>query len=137
MKTEIETVLSGIEAAAPDASVWRGNIPMGKHIRQGDVMLTRVSDETPHGAVLAEGESVQIAVGQNVGARHVMTGGKGVTVFAPATLSPLVGPVIVVGRGAKGLLTHPEHRHFEIPCGTYAVTFQRDYMQEEIARVQD
>lgn len=137
METEIETVLGGIEAATPKASVWRGDIPMGKHIRQGDVMLTRVDDKTPHGAVLAEGESVQIAVGQNVGARHIMTGGNGVTVFAPAKPGPLSGPIVVVGRGKKGLLTHPEHRHFELKCGTYAVTFQRDYMQEEIARVQD
>ena len=137
MQNEIETVLSGIEAATPDASVWCGDIPIGKHIRQGDVMLTRVSDKTPHGAVLAEGENIQIAVGQNVGARHIMTGGKGVMVYAPAIPGPLVGPIVVVGSGTKGLLTHPEHRHFELRSGTYQVTFQRDHMQEEIASVQD
>ena len=136
MKT-IEETLQQIETAPQDTSVWRGEIPLGKHVRQGDVMLRRVEDDWPRGAVIAEGEAVQVAVGQNVGARHIMTGGKGVKVFAPATPGPLVGPVVVIDKGCEGLLTHPEHRHFVIPSGTYIVTFQRDYMQEEIARVQD
>lgn len=137
MKTEIETVLGGIEAATPDASVWRGDVPLGKHIRQGDVILARVTDDAAHGALIADGEAVQVAVGKNVGARHVVAGAKGVRVYAPANPGPLTGPLVVVEQGCEALLTHPEHRHFVLGSGTYQVTFQRDFMQEEVARVQD
>lgn len=136
MKT-IEQVSQEIEQAAPVTDTWRETLNIGQHIRQGDVILKRVADDHPRGAVIADGESVQVAVGQNVGARHVMTGGRGVRVYAPAKPGPLVGPVVVVDEGCEGLLTHPEHRHFAIQAGTYAVIFQRDYMSEELARVQD
>ena len=145
-------------AEKQETSVWEGEIPVGKHVRQGDVELTcgEVTWDTnagpnrngawkatgkskvPHGDVLAEGESVQIAVGEGNGARHIMTGGKGVRVYAPVeTDNPLRGPIVVVDKGCNGLLTHPEHRHFKIPAGEYSVTFQQDHLAAERQRLAD
>lgn len=137
MATKIEEVTQQIEQAAPVTDTWRGTLKIGQHIRQGDVMLQRVQADNPRGEVIADGESVQVAVGQTMGARHVMTGGKGVRVYAPAKPGPLIGPVVVVDKGCEGLLTHPEHRHFALKTGTYTVHFQQDFMAAEIARVQD
>ena len=151
-----KTLIEKINKAAADnqvTSVWAGAFPVGKHIRQGDVQLTRGElqwDTTTngwvttgaaialHGDVLAEGESIQIAVGEGNGARHIMTGGKGVRVYAPVeTDNPLRGPIVVVDKGCEGLLTHPEHRHYKIPAGSYSVTFQQDHLAAERQRLAD
>lgn len=134
----IERVLERIESAKQDRDVWRGAIPVGKHIRQGDVMILGVKMHIRGLKVLASGErAVQIAVGQGIGSRHIIEAAAGVTVYAPEDAGPLDGPVLFVADGCEGLLTHPEHRHFVIPAGTYRVVYQRDFMAEEVARVQD
>lgn len=91
-----------------------------------------------HGDILAEGESVQVAVGEGMGARHIMTGGKGVRVYAPTdTEDPIRGPIVVIDEGCEGLLTHPEHVHFKLGPGHYSIGFQQDHAAKERARLAD
>lgn len=154
MKTKtVETAMQEIERTPLVRDTWQGELKPGEHIRQGDVQISRVAKRgdkvsldlgneritvgvTPR-AILAEGESIQIAVGQGVGSRHVIEAQNGVRVCQPSVEHPLVGPVIEVDEGSKATLTHPEHRHFELGPGLYQATFQRDWLAEETARVQD
>lgn len=154
MKTKtIDETMTLIEQAPQQRDVCKNPINPGEYYRQGDVQINRVarrgdrvvlnfpgdrvSIEVTPKKVLAEGESIQIAVGQGIGSRHVIEAGAGVRVCQPSIEHPLVGPVIEVDEGATALLTHPEHRHFELGPGLYQATFQRDHMKEELARVRD
>ena len=107
-------------------------------IQQGDVYLHRVDVSHPRGDKLG---TRQVAVGDNIGARHVVEGK--ISVFSgkklPETFksqefkNELLGPVVVAED--KFTLGHPEHAHHCLPAGTYQVTYQLDYATKE--RVQD
>lgn len=116
-------------------------IELGTAIQQGDVYLHRVADDHPRGKRLG---TRQVAVGQQVGARHIADG-DGVEVYAGDALPPglrcpewaqpgdMLGPVIVADR--PFCLAHPEHAHHSLPAGVYQVTYQLDYSTRQ--RVQD
>jgi hypothetical protein len=117
---------------------------------QGDVALMRlvkpvtytfdnvsVEVTTEKGALIADGEDIQIAVGNTTGARHIIKGGRGVRVYASKTIHPLMGPMIEVDKGCTARLEHPEHAHWDLDEGLYQVSYPRDYQQADIARQQD
>jgi hypothetical protein len=105
---------------------------IGTMIHQGDIYVCRVADDHPHGEPWG---SRQVAVGQQIGARHVATGDS-IEVFAGVDAKaqlPLFtdeqrrecrGPVVVAKE--QWTLTHPEHAHHVLPAGTYQVTYQWD-----------
>lgn len=117
--------------AEPETRTLR-RIEIGQRVHQGDVYLTRVQDAHPRGARLGTN---QVAVGTNVGSRHVAEGA-GVEVFVGQAYPPdfsepqgvqpnsLLGPVVV--SPAAFTLTHPEHAHHKLPAGCYQVTYQAD-----------
>jgi len=106
---------------------------IGSVVQQGDVYAHRVSDDHPRGVPLG---TRQVAVGANVGARHVAEGDDvelfagvelppGVAVPEWATMEDMLGPV-VVARG-NWRFAHPEHAHHVLPSGTYQITNQLDF----------
>lgn len=105
----------------------------GAYVRQGDVLLTFCKPgKEKRGERVSER---QLAPGSTQGSRHIAEGD--VAIYAPATPSPLIGPLLVVGEGGC-TITHPEHRHYRLPAGSEVrVTYERDLGAEEIARVQD
>lgn len=126
--------IRGIEETDADVEVRIARrVEVGTIIQQGDVYVTRMPDDHPRGKRL---RTQQVAVGTNIGARHVAEG-ESVEVFAGkklpegasvpewATENDMLGPV-VVARG-PWTLTHPEHAHHALPAGVYQVTFQLDY----------
>ena len=127
-------VMGEIETAATEHSAelrMVRTIEVGQFVRQGDVYLQRVESKKP--AKSTEIKDRQLAPGNTPGSRHVVEGD--VKLYKPAGADPLVGPTIVAPE--RFTLTHPEHAHVSLPSGQYACTFQRDFMQEERARVQD
>lgn len=107
--------------------------PMGSPIRQGDIYLVRI--ETPKD--LDENYKVfkdnQLAPGMSSGSRHIVTG-KGITLFKKIENNVVTdGPIIVADK--EFTITHPEHAHFNVPAGTWKVTYQLDFISKN--RVKD
>lgn len=103
---------------------------IGSHVRQGDILLTFCDPKVDRGEVT---EQRQLAPGNTQGSRHIVEGD--VTVHARRG-DALTGPLLIVGKGGC-TVTHPEHRHYVLPEGAWAVTYERDLEQEFIARVAD
>lgn len=112
-------------------------LEVGTVRQQGDVYLVRVSNDHPRGMPLG---TRQVAVGANIGARHVAEGG--VEVFEGVKLPPgvalpawareagmtdrdILGPVVVASE--SWCLTHPEHAHHQSPAGVDQVLYQLDF----------
>lgn len=144
MHTTIEEKIQAITATPKAPEVRDATaLELGQVAHQGDIYCHRVPDDWPRGARLG---TRQVAVGNTVGARHVVTGD--VEVYAgvalPRSFRPpkwlrgadpkpiFLGPVVVARAGA--VLTHPEHAHHAL-CGTYQVTYQADTRAR--ARMQD
>lgn len=128
---ELELIASSV----PDTETRNcRRIEIGTAIHQGDVYVHRVADDWERGAPIG---SRQVAVGTNIGSRHIAEG-SGVTVYAgkklPDYMTPhadiapgdLLGPVVVATE--TWTLTHPEHAHHCLPAGTYQVTYQGDLL---------
>jgi hypothetical protein len=77
----------------------------------------------------------QLAPGNSKGSRHIIT--SKVEIFSAPTGwgDILSGPLVVADE--EVVLAHPEHAHFRLPPGTYAVRFQADYSKEQIRRALD
>ena len=132
-----------VEATKPDVDVRVvRRIEIGHAVQQGDVYLHRVADDFPRGEQIGAG-SVQIALGEGNGARHMAEGPvrvfKGVS-LPPGCGSPLdvhpseiTGPVVIADDTWS--LTHPEHPHHSLPAGTYQTTYQYD--PQTMRRVRD
>lgn len=119
---------------------WEGHIPVGKHVRQGDVYLNSVKCIPEKAKVLADGDSgdennIQLAPGNTVGSRHILKVGKGIKVFQPRDNSDLLGVMFSVAEGVIAVVTHPEHREFRVkgPCNV-EVHFPRDLSNPAQAR---
>ena len=98
-------------------------IQEGQAVRQGDVMLLRVSDNHKRGKVLPNTGSLQLAPGNTKGSRHVAEGS--FEAFETHDSSdPLAGPVIHAKERID--VTHPEHADISLPSGTYRVGYQLD-----------
>lgn len=122
------------QAAAVAKSGLRGisRIEVGQAIRQGDIYVRRIASlpaqlgkETPQR---------QLAPGTTQGSRHCVEGECRVYGSISAW-DRLTGPIIEAL--SRIVITHPEHAHFALPAGIYQVTYQRDFAQEEIDRVED
>jgi len=130
---QAETSIEQIQVAAQNHGAelrMVRTITVGQWIRQGDVFLRRVEANHPRGKETA---NRQLAPGKTKGSRHIVEGD--VTICAPTTTDPLVGPIVKADE--RFTVAHPEHAHVSLPSGTYATTFQRDFAQEERARVMD
>lgn len=102
---------------------------VGEAVRQGDIYLTRVrSDATREKEI----HTRQLAPGNTQGSRHCVEGP--VRVYERKG-DALTGPIVASEGRFK--VTHPEHAHFDLPGGCYAVTYQRDFAREEVSRVND
>ena len=79
----------------------------------------------------------QLAPGVSKGSRHIVS--EGPTLFeapnAGSWRGVLNGPLVVSKERFK--LTHPEHAHFELPAGSYAVFYQADVQRDVIRRALD
>jgi len=132
--TAAEAQIKIEQAAAEAKSGLReiARIEVGQAIRQGDVYLRRLAAfPAAHGN---ETPNRQLAPGTTQGSRHCVEGEA--TIYAPLEMADrLTGPVIEA-RG-RIVITHPEHAHFALPAGFYQVTYQRDFAQEEVDRVED
>ena len=111
--------------------------------RQGDVYFHMVAEGHPHGKVRVGDEARKLAVGAQMGARHIAEPPavcyEGTTLPATGKLLPNVRPVDVMGPYIESperfVVTHPEHAHVSLPAGTYQVQHQVDARTQ--ARVQD
>ncbi|MCC6149451.1 MAG: hypothetical protein IT461_04300 [Planctomycetes bacterium] len=122
------------QAAAEAKSGLReiSRIEVGEAIRQGDIYVRRLAELPAERG--KKTELRQLAPGTTQGSRHCVEGE--CTVYAPAEeWDRLSGPTIEAHKSI--LITHPEHAHFALPAGVYQVTYQRDFAQEEIDRVED
>lgn len=129
-KSKIDYITS--HKADTDERIIR-RMEIGKVVHQGDVYVHRVSDDWTHGDPWG---SRQVAVGQQVGARHVAVGHVEVFSGDPANAAKVLplfdedqqreclGPVVVAV--ATWRLEHPEHADHVLPAGTYQITYQWD-----------
>lgn len=111
-------------------------IKVGQFIRQGDIYLTRIAKRAPNWQPTG---NRQLAPGTSPGSRHVV--GAGPRLFVSPEAIPrevkgrtvrLLGPQVEADKSFA--LEHPEHAHFELPAGTYQVSFQLDYAQQSAVR---
>lgn len=108
---------------------------IGKSIRQGDVLITRVAAADNEGYAAA---SNQLAPGQTVGSRHTVALRAGVSVMksakrkTPLNLDVQRGPQIVVETTLD--VNHPTHDDIlNAPAGFYDVDYQIDPKTQERA----
>lgn len=130
-KSILDKILTEAEANSDSLRMVR-TIEVGQWVRQGDVYLRAI--QAPALDTYEPIAERQLAPGTTKGSRHIAEGN--VTIYrydAPA--SPLLGPVVCAHE--RFTVTHPEHAHVSLPSGWYQVLFQRDFAQEELARVAD
>lgn len=125
----LEQIKVQADACTDDLRMVRTMEP-GQIVRQGDVYVTCIEKPEKLGEVWG---SPQVAEGQTKGSRHIMEGD--FKLYAPNGPGPLTGPTLEVK--ARATLTHPEHCDVSLPSGFYAITYQRDFAAEELARVRD
>lgn len=107
---------------------------IGKHIRQGDVYVKRVSKPKDMKA-FEEINDRQLAPGNTRGSRHIVTSDCTVYRFKNGR-DALQGPLLHAENDL--MIEHPEHAHFKLPGNSwYQVTYQKDERAEERRRVQD
>lgn len=121
----------------------------GEWVRQGDVYLTCVSEDWPHGKEIKDH---QLAPGTSKGSRHFAdTGikvyegkkipeglaermGQAFGLSADRIGQAVMGPVLEITKRAN--VTHPEHGDYSLPGGCWAqVTYQMD--SKSLQRVRD
>lgn len=78
----------------------------------------------------------QLAPGDTQGSRHIIATDnvKAVTVFNLENANPLQGPI--VHSSERFSITHPEHGHFDLPPGSYFISYQRAHA-DELRRIRD
>lgn len=111
-------------------------------IRQGDIYVIRISDEELKDFEKADKPSYQLAEGNTVGSRHILSDDSKYEFYKASNKisiledvrEDMLGPVFKAAE--RFSVTHPEHADVSLPEGNYAVTFQR-IQKKEIQRVQD
>ena len=108
---------------------------------QGDLLLERVADVAPSGAIEenVEGMPVVLAEGEATGHRHAIW--ERVTMFRDALLARDIPAGLYIGHlqvaTPYARVTHDEHAPITLPRGTYRVWQQREYTPEAIRVVMD
>lgn len=97
---------------------------VGQVVRQGDIYIHCVDASHERGRRVF---TRQLVHGVTNGSRHIalepsyIFNGTKLPEWAPTAL---IGPV--VESKERVLITHPEHAHYDLPAGTYQITYQRD-----------
>ena len=103
---------------------------MAEIFAQGDLLLERVPDVSPSGAVSqnAEGAAMVLAEGEESGHRHAIR--EPVTMFRDDSLARDIPDGLYVGHvqvnAPSARLTHDEHAPITLLRGTYRVRRQRE-----------
>ena len=141
MIADIEKIEAAANTADSDIRIVR-RMAVGSAGHQGDVYYHALPANHPRGKLIATGKC-QVALGTNMGARHVVEGElevyegvklpNGVKAPMDVEATEILGPVVV----AKGrwVLSHPEHAHHHICAGVVGFTYQYD--PRTMRRVQD
>ena len=113
----------------------RVSLTVGKHVRQGDIYICRVSDTHAHGEEIKDR---QLAQGESRGSRHIAEAPAKVYAGTSAPANALnarafLGPCIV--SDSPFMISHPEHANVILTAGTYQIVHQMDAMT--LKRVQD
>lgn len=107
----------------------------GDTFRQGDVYITLI-EAVPAGSQILKAVPKQLAPGKTQGSRHCLKSTRGVKAYALKEPNAYDGPVIELTK--PNVITHPEHGDVSLPCGIYAISFQRTEDSEgRQRRVQD
>ncbi|MGI0058951.1 MAG: hypothetical protein ACREBJ_04215 [Nitrosotalea sp.] len=114
------------------------DIPVGKHIWQGDLALIRLA-QVPDNAKSQKNRTVrQLVEGNTRGSRHCVAieSMKNVNWYTPTDKGVLVGDVLDIDAPVE--IQHPEHGNIVLPTGTYLVKYQRAYSPlQELKRQRD
>ena|SRR3990167_10177061 len=106
---------------------------MIKHIRHGDVLLTKI-DTLPEGKEIQHKGQHILAWGEVTGHAHRLT------VKDKDDMKVVEsGGITFISLVAPAPLTHEEHRQLEIPSGIWKLTFEREFdpCLESIRQVRD
>jgi hypothetical protein len=105
------------------------------HVRQGDVFIELVAREPAVGDEIPRDATgrVILAAGEVTGHHHAIRA-PGVCHLRAEGVSPYT-VLRVTDEGA--LLEHEEHAPIALPPGTYRVSIQREYSEQEIHNVAD
>ena len=103
---------------------------MNRLYAQGDLLIERVADIVPAGAMISPGAdgALVLAEGETTGHRHAIF--EQVTMFRDDGLARDIPDGLYVGHvrvdGPVARLVHDEHAPIELPQGTYRVRRQRE-----------
>ena len=103
---------------------------MSEIFAQGDLLIERVADVTPSGAVTenAEGAALVLLEGELTGHNHAVR--ERVTLFRDDRLARDIPAGLYIGHVQVGTayarVTHEEHAPLTLPRGTYRVRRQRE-----------
>ncbi|HVX74976.1 MAG TPA: hypothetical protein VHB49_02545 [Bradyrhizobium sp.] len=108
---------------------------------QGDLLIERVPDVLPSGAVEenAEGAPLVLAEGEESGHRHAIR--ERVTMFRDDKLARDIPEGLYIGHvkvgSAYARITHEEHAPLTLPRGTYRVRRQRELGPRDVRVLAD
>lgn len=115
---------------------------IGKGIRQGDIYVIRVNDSGP---TQIEGFQTevdpskcislggnQLAIGNTMGSRHTIDNKQAKFFTDPTSETQTFGGI--VKSETRWCLSHPEHDHWDMPEGTYAIFYQLDWSTQQRVR---
>jgi hypothetical protein len=130
---------SAMTIANPETRILKdSDIPVGKHIWQGDVALLRLK-EVPSNAKLQKGRTMrQVVEGTTRGSRHCVSMESMVDTkfYTASNAGVLSGDIIESSKTIE--LEHPEHGNIVVPPGSYQIKFQRAYSPlQELKRQRD
>lgn len=114
--------------ANPDTRILKdSDLPVGKHIWQGDLALLRLA-EVPTNAKPQQNRTVrQLVEGNTRGSRHCVSMGSmaDTSWFTAADKGVLIGDIISSSKTIE--IEHPEHGNIVLPAGAYQVRYQRAF----------
>ncbi len=135
MKDSVE-ILEDMKAAAPKAHTnlrFIKEMPVGKAIRQGDMYLKCIEGMPDKEKYMHALETFQLVEGDSKGSRHTIAEAdqKCVTLYERTGFEDGFQVVGYVEASERFLVVHPEHAHFSIPEGWYAIIRQADFAAPE------
>jgi hypothetical protein len=131
VKEVLERIESNAKTSSNEPRMVR-TMQVGDIVRQGDIYIERIAILPKPSEISKRGDR-QLALGNTEGSRHVCT--RGPALYDLVRRTALQGPIIDAPK--RFHVTHPEHAHVSLPSGTYAVTYQRDFGEEQLAAVRD
>lgn len=139
-------IVENAKTSSQEVRIVKKILP-GQAIRQGDIYMICVNPkgETVIPATKFTNELLidtrnyktktknrQLAPGTSKGSRHIITSVAEIFEYTNTRWDILGGPLVV--SDVEIVLAHPEHAHYRLPAGTYAVRFQRNYAKDQILR---